>query len=101
MGAGLGGGSADGAFALKLMNNLFDLHLDDYFLEEYAAQLGSDWSIFYREYAKKIARGRGEILNPANISLAGSYLVLINPGNSHRHQRGLFRRPPCCTKSED
>ena len=42
MGAGLGGGSANGAFALKLMNNLFDLHLDDFFLEEYAAELGSD-----------------------------------------------------------
>jgi 4-diphosphocytidyl-2-C-methyl-D-erythritol kinase len=79
MGAGLGGGSADGAFALKLMNNLFDLHLDDYFLEEYAAQLGSDCP-FFIENTPKIARGRGEILSPANVSLAGSYLVLINPG---------------------
>lgn len=79
MGAGLGGGSADGAFALKLMNNLFDLHLDDYFLEEYAAQLGSDCP-FFIENTPKIARGRGEILSPAEVSLTGSYLVLINPG---------------------
>lgn len=79
MGAGLGGGSADGAFALKLMNNLFDLHLDDFFLEEYAAELGSDCP-FFIENTPKIARGRGEILEPIDLSLKGSYLVLINPG---------------------
>jgi 4-diphosphocytidyl-2-C-methyl-D-erythritol kinase len=79
MGAGLGGGSADGAFALTLMNNLFDLHLDDFFLEEYAAQLGSDCP-FFIENTPKIARGRGEILQPVDLSLKGSYLVLINPG---------------------
>lgn len=79
MGAGLGGGSADGAFALKLMNNLLDLHLDDFFLEEYAAQLGSDCP-FFIENTPKIARGRGEILETIDISLSGCYLVLINPG---------------------
>lgn len=79
MGAGLGGGSADGAFALKLMNNLFDLHLDDFFLEEYAAQLGSDCP-FFIENTPKIARGRGEILEPIGLSLQGTYLVLVNPG---------------------
>lgn len=79
MGAGLGGGSADGAFALKLMNNLFDLHLDDFFLEEYAAELGSDCP-FFIDNTPKIARGRGEILEPIDLSLKGTYLVLINPG---------------------
>lgn len=79
MGAGLGGGSADGAFALKLMNNLFDLHLDDFFLEEYAAQLGSDCP-FFIENTPKIARGRGETLEPIGLSLQGTYLVLVNPG---------------------
>lgn len=79
MGAGLGGGSADGAFALKLMNNLYDLHLEDFFLEEYAAQLGSDCP-FFIENTSKIATGRGEILELFDISLKGTYLVLINPG---------------------
>lgn len=78
MGAGLGGGSADGAFALVLMNNLFDLHLDDYFLEEYAAQLGSDCPFFIKNIPQ-IAEGRGEILQPVDLSLQGSYLVLVNP----------------------
>jgi 4-diphosphocytidyl-2-C-methyl-D-erythritol kinase len=79
MGAGLGGGSADGAFALTLMNNLFDLHLDDFFLEEYAAELGSDCP-FFIENTPKIIRGRGEILEPNSVSLQGSYLVLVHPG---------------------
>lgn len=79
MGAGLGGGSADGAFALKLMSNLFDLYLDDFLLEEYAEKLGSDCPFFIGN-TPAIARGRGEILEPIEISLKGTYLVLINPG---------------------
>ncbi|MFT4855732.1 MAG: 4-diphosphocytidyl-2-C-methyl-D-erythritol kinase [Algoriphagus sp.] len=79
MGAGLGGGSADGAFALSLMNNLFDLILDDFFLEEYAAQLGSDCA-FFIENTPKIATGRGEVLEPIELGLKGTHLVLINPG---------------------
>ena len=79
MGAGLGGGSADAAFALNLMNNLFDLILDDFFLEEYAAQLGSDCA-FFIDNTPKIATGRGEILEPIELDLKGSHLVLINPG---------------------
>ena len=79
MGAGLGGGSADAAFALNLMNNLFDLILDDFFLEEYAAQLGSDCA-FFIENTPKIATGRGEILESIELDLKGSHLLLINPG---------------------
>ena len=79
MGAGLGGGSADAAYALKLMNNLFDLILDDFFLEEYAAKLGSDCA-FFIENTPKIATGRGEILAPINLDLKGMHLVLVNPG---------------------
>ncbi len=78
MGAGLGGGSADAGFALKLMNNLFDLHLEDWFLEDYAAQLGSDCP-FFVENTPKIAKGRGEILEPIQVDLKGNHLILINP----------------------
>jgi 4-diphosphocytidyl-2-C-methyl-D-erythritol kinase len=96
MGAGLGGGSADGAFALKLMSNLFDLHLDDFFLEEYAAQLGSDCPFFIQN-TPQIARGRGEILEPIDLSLKGSYLVLINPGihvGTKEAYAGITPTPP-------
>ena len=79
VGAGLGGGSADAAFALKLMNNLFDLHLEDWFLEDYAAGLGSDCP-FFIENTPKIASGRGEILEAFPIDLSGKWLLLVNPG---------------------
>ncbi len=79
VGAGLGGGSADGAFALRLMNSLFDLYLEDWFLEDYAAQLGSDCP-FFIESTPKIASGRGEILEDIQIDLKGKWLVLVNPG---------------------
>jgi 4-diphosphocytidyl-2-C-methyl-D-erythritol kinase len=79
IGAGLGGGSADAAFALKLMNNFFDLHLEEWLLEEYAAQIGSDCP-FFIENKPKIAKGRGEILEPVDLELKDNWLVLINPG---------------------
>lgn len=78
IGAGLGGGSSDAAFALKLMSNLFDLHLEDWFLEDYAAQLGSDCP-FFIENTPKIVTGRGEILAPIDLDLSGKWLILINP----------------------
>lgn len=78
MGAGLGGGSADGAFALTLMNRLFDLYLDDFILEDYAAQLGSDCP-FFIENTPKIATGRGEIMEAVEVDLKSNYLVLVKP----------------------
>lgn len=78
MGAGLGGGSADAAFALKLYNNLFDLFLDDWILEDYAAQLGSDCP-FFIENTPKIATGRGEVLEEVTVDLKGKWLLLVNP----------------------
>jgi 4-diphosphocytidyl-2-C-methyl-D-erythritol kinase len=78
MGAGLGGGSADAAFALTLMNNLFDLHLENWFLEDYAAQLGSDCA-FFIDNTPKIATGRGEVLEPVEMDLKGNHLLLIKP----------------------
>ena len=78
MGAGLGGGSADAAFALTLMNRLFDLHLEDWFLEDYAAQLGSDCA-FFIENKPKIATGRGEVLEPIEVNLKGDHLILVKP----------------------
>ena len=79
LGSGLGGGSADAAFTLKLLNDKFLLSLsDDQFLQ-YAARLGSDCPFFI--YNKPcLATGRGEKLNPVDLPLKGCKLVLINPG---------------------
>jgi len=78
IGAGLGGGSADAGFALNLMNRLFDLFLDDWLLEEYAAKLGSDCPFFIQN-KPKLVRGRGEVMEDLALDLSGKWLVLINP----------------------
>jgi 4-diphosphocytidyl-2-C-methyl-D-erythritol kinase len=78
MGAGLGGGSSDAAYTLRVLNTLFKLQLSVLQLRGYAAQLGSDCS-FFIEDKPMIGSGRGEILSPAGISLKGYYLVLVKP----------------------
>lgn len=78
MGAGLGGGSADGAFMLKLLNDKFELDINREKLETYALQLGSDCPFFINNQPV-IAKGRGEVLESININLEGKYVVLINP----------------------
>ena len=61
VGAGLGGGSADAAFALRMYNELFDLGLSDEDLCAYAARLGSDCALFIAN-RPVFGEGRGEIL---------------------------------------
>lgn len=77
-GAGLGGGSADGAFALRLLNDVFNLALTHMQLEEYASRLGSDCA-FFIQAKPAMGTGRGEILSPANVSLKGKFAVIIKP----------------------
>lgn len=79
MGAGLGGGSADAAFTLKLLNELFHLQCDNSRLKEYALRLGSDCPFFL--YNKPcIATGRGEIFEPLALDLSAYKILLVNPG---------------------
>ena len=66
VGAGLGGGSADAAFALKMLNELFSLGLDDPALASYAARLGSDCAFFIYN-RPMLGTGRGEILEPYDL----------------------------------
>lgn len=61
VGAGLGGGSADAAFALKMLNEMFTLGLSEQQLAEYASRLGSDCPLFVYN-RPMIGEGRGEIL---------------------------------------
>jgi 4-diphosphocytidyl-2-C-methyl-D-erythritol kinase len=79
MGAGLGGGSADGAFTLTLLNQLFNLQLPQQTLLVYALQLGSDCPFFILN-TPSFATGRGEILNPTQVNLEGYSIVVVNPG---------------------
>lgn len=79
MGAGLGGGSADGAFALQLLNDVLNLKIDEKTLAKMALQLGSDCPFFLKNEAC-YAEGRGETFSEIKLNLKGYHLVLINPG---------------------
>ena len=78
IGAGLGGGSSDGAFVLKGLNELFSLNISQANLEHFASELGSDCPFFITSLPCLVS-GRGEILSPSSIDLNGKFLVLINP----------------------
>lgn len=77
-GAGLGGGSADAAFMLKLLNNKFELGLPDDTLETYAAKLGADCAFFIRN-RPTYAEGIGNIFSPLPLSLKGYRIWLVKP----------------------
>jgi len=77
-GAGLGGGSADAAFMLKLLNDKFSLGLSIEELEDYAAQLGADCAFFIQDQPT-FAEGIGNIFSPVSLSLKDYQLVLIKP----------------------
>lgn len=80
MGAGLGGGSADGAFTLLLLQELFKLDITQEKLIEYALKLGSDCPFFILNRSL-IAKGRGELMTPVELpQLKDKHFILVNPG---------------------
>lgn len=77
-GAGLGGGSADAAFTLKMLNEIASLGLSDDRLEEYAVQIGADCAFFIRN-TPAYATGIGNILTTTTCNIKGYTLVLVKP----------------------
>jgi 4-diphosphocytidyl-2-C-methyl-D-erythritol kinase len=78
-GAGLGAGSADATFTLKLLNEKFSLGISDKEIKGYALELGSDCPFFVIN-KPCIATGRGEILQPIDIDLSAYKIIVVNPG---------------------
>lgn len=78
MGAGLGGGSSDGAFALKMLNELFELNLEIPQLEKLAGKLGSDCPFFIQNKPVFVT-GTGSNFQPIDLTLSGKYLALKHP----------------------
>lgn len=78
MGAGLGGGSADGAFMLLALNKKFHLNLTEEQLIDYALALGSDCPFFIIN-KPSLGAGRGEVLTPVNLDLSAYQFALVNP----------------------
>jgi len=77
-GAGLGGGSADASFTLRMLNSMFDLKIDNQTLRAFAVQLGMDCP-FFIENVPAISTGRGEFLKPLALDLDGLYLTIVKP----------------------
>jgi 4-diphosphocytidyl-2-C-methyl-D-erythritol kinase len=79
MGAGLGGGSADAAFTIRMLNDLFSLQLTPERMKDYASQLGSDCA-FFIDNKPAYVLGRGNELEPIALDLSGYFIAIIYPG---------------------
>lgn len=79
--AGLGGGSSDAAFMIRLLDERFRLNIGNPEMERYAARLGADCA-FFIEAEPAYAEGIGDVLMPADGpdgNLQGYYLCVVNP----------------------
>lgn len=81
IGAGLGGGSSDAAFTLKVLNQLFELNLTDEQLINYARKLGSDCAFFIKN-EPVYAFGKGDEFEPITLDLS-KFDIKIEYPNIH------------------
>lgn len=77
VGAGLGGGSADAAFTLLALNEMFSLGMPESVLRYYALNIGSDCPFFIQN-KPVTACGRGELMTPYSLDLTG-YRIEVEP----------------------
>jgi 4-diphosphocytidyl-2-C-methyl-D-erythritol kinase len=89
MGAGLGGGSSDAAYAIKLLNDVFDLKMSTDKMKNDASQIGSDCA-FFIESKPAYVFGRGNELENFEIDLSKYYLVLLYP-NIHSNTSMAYK----------
>jgi 4-diphosphocytidyl-2-C-methyl-D-erythritol kinase len=79
--AGLGGGSSDAAYMIRLLDERFHLNMGNSVMEEYAARLGADCAFFITS-EPAFAEGIGNELEPVcadDFSLEGKYMTLVRP----------------------
>ena len=81
IGAGLGGGSSDAAFMIKLLNDFAGLKLSNEQMEEYARQIGADCPFFIQN-KPVFAEGTGDIFSPVTVSLQNYRIEIIKPSVS-------------------
>ncbi|HSI91439.1 MAG TPA: 4-(cytidine 5'-diphospho)-2-C-methyl-D-erythritol kinase [Adhaeribacter sp.] len=79
IGAGLGGGSADAAFTLKGLNEMFGLNLSPEQLENYARKLGADCAFFIKNQPV-FATEKGDVFEPVQVDLRGYNCLIVYPG---------------------
>lgn len=77
-GAGLGGGSSDAAFMLKMLNEMFSLDFSKEHLAQMAAMIGADCPFFIYNEPMSV-RGIGTLMEPLEVNLSGKYIVIVKP----------------------
>lgn len=80
-GAGLGGGSSDAAFTLKMLNEYYNLGLQTQQLELYAAQIGADCPFFIRN-KPTFATGIGNNFQDIELDLSDFEIIILKPNIS-------------------
>ena len=103
VGAGLGGGSSDAAFALKMLNELCSLDLTEAQLAGYASRLGSDCAFFVYN-RPMIGQGRGEVLSEYDLNLDEYDIQVLTPSgiavSTADAYRGIVPKMPQMDLSE-
>lgn len=103
IGAGLGGGSSDAAFFIKLLNDKFELGISWGEMHNYARQLGSDCSFFVSN-KPSFAEGRGDEYESMKLDLSKYYVVLVYPKihiNTAKAYSGVKPKMPIRSLEED
>jgi 4-diphosphocytidyl-2-C-methyl-D-erythritol kinase len=95
IGAGLGGGSADASFFIRLMNQKFNLEMDNHKMEYYASKIGSDCAFFIQNNPA-YALEKGDQLSPVDLDINNYFLVLVMPEvqvSTAEAYQGVFASP--------
>jgi len=88
MGAGLGGGSSDAAFFIRLLNDQFNLHLTEFETLAIAKQLGSDCAFFIKN-SPVFAFQKGDIFKDFSLDLSHLYVAVVYP-NIHSNTKEAY-----------
>jgi len=84
--AGLGGGSSDAAHTLKMLNEMFDLHISNEKLRDFAEKLGADCP-FFIENVPVFATEKGDVFQKIELDLS--------------HYKILIVKPPCSVSTQE
>ena len=76
--AGMGGGSSNCSYMIRLLNEMFSLGMSDEKMIGYAARLGADCAFFIKAQPA-YAEGIGEKLQPISIDLSGYKMLVVRP----------------------
>lgn len=103
IGAGLGGGSADAAFFIHLLNDKFELGISWGEMHNYARQLGSDCSFFISN-KPSFAEGTGDQYESMKLDLSKYHIALVYPNihiNTAKAYSGVIPKRPTRSLEND